>query len=217
MAAPQSKDKRKYESPRQLERQHRILATARDMLADVGYAGLTIRALASQSDVAQGTLYNLYNSKDELIAAAIADQLDGLAARAAERASPGVDRILALGDETAAQIQRTPEYAEAMARAVFSAQADDPLTNSLYLRGLPNLTAQLRAAVEAGQIERVDLDAQAKHLQAQTWGVVAAWMLGMFGLETLPSEYRRCQLTTLSAIARGATAGRLSRALKELL
>lgn len=217
MAATQSNDKRKYASPRQLERQDRILATARDMLADVGYAGLTIRELARQSGVAQGTLYNLYNSKDELIAQAIADQLDGLAARAAARSQAGVDRILALGEETARQIQQTPEYAEAMARAVFSAQPDDPLTESLYLRGLPNLTTQLQAALQAGQIDKVDLAAQARHMQAQNWGVVAGWMLGMFDLGSLVCEYRRCQLTALCAIARGATATELRRQLRALL
>ena len=54
-----------YNSPRQIERQQRILATARREISRVGYEGLTMRGLAGASGVALKTLYNLNSSKDE--------------------------------------------------------------------------------------------------------------------------------------------------------
>lgn len=210
--------KRKYESARQLERQSRILSTAREMLAEVGYNGLTIRALANRSGAAQGTLYNLFGSKDELIVAAIEDQLSELAERAADRSEPGIERILALGDETSGQIRRTPAYAEAMARAVFSSSPEDALTKNLYLRGLVNLRAQLSAAKANGELlSSVRVPRLARHLQAQTWGLVAGWMLGMFPLSQLSREYRRSQMMTLASCAEGEAKVRLEAELEKLM
>ncbi len=60
-------EKRKYESARQIQRQSDILASARQMLSDVGYSGMTMRGLADKAGVAPATLYNLYGGKDELI------------------------------------------------------------------------------------------------------------------------------------------------------
>ncbi len=222
-ASPSSIDaasgvKRKYESARQLERQSRILATAREMLAEVGYNGLTIRALASRAGAAQGTLYNLFHSKDELIVAAIEDQLSELAERAAAHSQPGIDRILALGDETSGQIRRTPAYAEAMARAVFSSSPDDALTKNLYLRGLVNLREQLTVAKANGELRSaVRVPRLARHLQAQTWGLVAGWMLGMFPLRQLSREYRRSQIMTLASCADGEARVRLEAELEKLM
>ncbi|MCR9278322.1 MAG: TetR/AcrR family transcriptional regulator [Pseudomonadaceae bacterium] len=207
--------KRKYESARQLERQSRILNTAREMLAEVGYNGLTIRGLATRAGAAQGTLYNLFGSKDELIVAAIEDQLSELAERAAARSQPGIDRILTLGEETSGQIRRTPEYAEAMARAVFSSSPEDALTKNLYLRGLANLREQLNAAKAAGELgESVHVPRLARHLHAQTWGLVAGWMLGMFPLKQLSREYRRSQVMTLASCASGEAKERLQQELE---
>ena len=67
----QSPSRKKYESPRQLERQANILATTREMLAEVGYSATTMRGLAQRANVAPGTLYNLYKSKDALVFAAV--------------------------------------------------------------------------------------------------------------------------------------------------
>lgn len=210
--------KRKYESARQLERQSRILSAAREMLAEVGYNGLTIRELANRAGAAQGTLYNLFGSKDELIVAAIEDQLSELAERAATQSEPGIDRILALGEETSGQIRRTPAYAEAMARAVFSSSPDDALTKNLYLRGLVNLREQLTAAKAAGELRSsVRVPRLARHLQAQTWGLVAGWMLGMFPLSQLSREYRRSQIMTLASCAAGDAKVRLEAELEKLL
>jgi TetR/AcrR family transcriptional regulator, cholesterol catabolism regulator len=60
-----------YSSENMNNRRNRILAEARAMIRDGGYAGFSIRELATRAGVAQRTLYNAFNSKDYLIAAAI--------------------------------------------------------------------------------------------------------------------------------------------------
>ena len=63
--------KNEYESKQQGARQENILAVAQDVPAEVGYEGTTIRGLAESARVVPGTLYEGYNSKDELIVAAV--------------------------------------------------------------------------------------------------------------------------------------------------
>ena len=54
-------------TPRQESRRHRILLVAREMVADHGYEGMVMSEVAERADVSPTTLYNLYNTKDELL------------------------------------------------------------------------------------------------------------------------------------------------------
>ena len=66
-------------TPRQRERRARILQTARELIDESGYAGMTTRELAARAGVSATTLFNLYNTKEELLLAALRQQLDGKA------------------------------------------------------------------------------------------------------------------------------------------
>ena len=195
--------KRKYESPRQLQRQSNILATVRSMLEEEGYAGMTIRSLARRAGVAQGTLYNLYGGKDDLVLAAVDDlgvELTG--AGAVESADEGIDAILAFSIIVGEQLQATPRYADAMTRILFHVQPEDPLVDVLFSRSFPFLCAQLEAARQNGDL-RSDIDTElvARHLVGQTWGVVMLWMMGMIPLADSTREQQRSELMTLIGVA----------------
>ncbi len=213
-----TRTKRKYESPRQLQRQSNILATVRFMLEEVGYEGMTIRGLAKRAGVAQGTLYNLYGGKDALVLAAVDDllsQLTGAAAR--EAPSEGIDAIFAMSGIIGAQIEATPGYADAMIRILFHVGQDDPLVDVLFARSYPFLKSQLEVARKNGEV-RPDIDTGlvARHLVGQQWGVVLLWMMGMIPLEDNGRERRRSELMTLIGIATDSGRKRLEAMLAEL-
>ena len=63
-----------------LERRERILASARELIAERGYEGLTMRDLAAHCRVSVPTLYNQFGSKDSLLAAAVETHCSGLLA-----------------------------------------------------------------------------------------------------------------------------------------
>ena len=211
-------EKRKYESARQIQRQSDILASARAMLNDVGYAGMTVRALADRAGVAPATLYNLYGGKDELIVAAVDDLLNELGARAAQAgSSEGIDAILAVAELAGAQTQAMPRYAEAITRALFKLESDDPLVDVLFARGHRYVSAQLAIAQEKGEIlPEVDTDLVALHLTGQGWSTIMLWMMGKLALEDLVVERQRNQILTLLGITRGDANKRLRARLKEL-
>jgi AcrR family transcriptional regulator len=213
-----SAEKRKYESPRQVERQSNILARARDMLSDVGYSGMTMRGLAENACVAPATLYNLYGGKDELIIAAVEDLLKVLGARAAESGEgEGIGALLATARVTGAQIQATPKYAEAMTRALFKVERDHPLVDVLFARGHPHVAAQLEIAQRKGEIlPDVDTDMVARHLTGQGWSTMMLWMMGMLPIDKLVVERERNVIMTLIGITRGSARKGLEARLNEL-
>ena len=62
-------------TPRQEERRHRILAAARQMVADHCHEGMVMSHVADRAEVSPTTLYNLYNTKDELLLEALRELL----------------------------------------------------------------------------------------------------------------------------------------------
>jgi AcrR family transcriptional regulator len=200
----QTPARKKYESPRQLERQANILATTREMLAEVGYSATTMRGLAQRANVAPGTLYNLYKSKDALVFAAVEDLLDELAQRAIKSSAEGIERILVQAEESAASIMNGPQYAEAMSRALFTSERDDLLTKRLYARGTPMLERQIRIAIERGQLrEDVDPAVLARQITASTWGIIMAWVMGTVPIEDFRTELLRAHIMILLSAASG--------------
>ena len=109
---------------RQLERRERILSTTIGLASEGGYEAVQMRDVASQADVALGTLYRYFASKDHLLAAAWAHwaaQLeprvtarplrgDTMAERASDflrRASRGFERNPRLGAAVLATMSST--------------------------------------------------------------------------------------------------------------
>jgi len=60
-----------YASSSIIERRRRILTTARKMIASEGVAAVNMDEISRRADVAKRTLYNAFQSKERLIAAAI--------------------------------------------------------------------------------------------------------------------------------------------------
>lgn len=210
--------RRRYESPRQRERQRTILATARELLDAQGYAGMTMRELARSAGVAQGTLYNLYSSKDELIVAAVDDLLLELGEHAAAIEVPvGFESIISLAGIMGGQIVRAPKYADAICRALFNAQPDDPIVDVTFGRFGPLVERHLHQAAARGQlIDGIATDLLAKHLVGQNWSVILLWLMGSLPIEQLETENRRSQIMTLAGVASPAAQGLLREMLADL-
>ncbi|MEE2783557.1 MAG: TetR/AcrR family transcriptional regulator [Pseudomonadota bacterium] len=196
--------KKKYQSRRQIARRAHILATTRDMLAEIGYERTTIRGLAERARVAPGTLYNLYRSKDELIVAAVQELLSQLGQAAGQASQPGIMRILAMIEQTARVIEENPEYAKAMTKVMFGPGEHERLDAILYRRYLPYLETELHNAVKRNElVESTPVSTVAKHLQAQYWGIVVGWIMGIVETHEIVEETRRSQALALANYAQG--------------
>ena len=188
-----------YSSPRQQERQARILAVVREQISSVGYEAINIRELAAACGVALKTLYNLYGSKDELVLAALAGLLDDIQHQAnVLTAEPGIPRYLAYSDAIAGQIVGTPQYAEAMAQLLFQASSEHRLVEVLLSGAVRQAEECLFHAQQEGElIPGLDVKASARVLAGHQWGIVLLWSKGLVALEMLPEVMRQSALQSL--------------------
>lgn len=70
---------------RQAERRRRILASAVTLVGELGYDAVTMRMIAQESATAEKTLYNIFGTKDRLVALAAHDRSADVFALAAHR------------------------------------------------------------------------------------------------------------------------------------
>ena len=70
------------------ERGEHILEATRTLLAERGYAGVTVRELAARCGVSVPTLYNRFGGKDALIAQAVSARFSSVLASIAEDDAP---------------------------------------------------------------------------------------------------------------------------------
>jgi len=100
-------------------RKAEIVRTATLILADAGYAGMSLEDVAERTDIAKATLYHYFSSKDELVAAALEALTQEVLRRLREREesvgeTSARDLLAALVDEQVLILTETaPEVAAA--------------------------------------------------------------------------------------------------------
>lgn len=174
-------------TPRQQDRRDRILECTRQQVARLGYDGVNMRELAVEADVSTATLYNLFNSKDELILAASEALLTGIAAQVEGR---GISRLIFQLETTAEVIVSNPNYADAMGRMLFAAEASAPVVKMMIDNGRRGYEVVLRQMQEDGElVAGVDIEKLARNLAGVIWSVNLLWMKGFIALHDFKEEY----------------------------
>jgi AcrR family transcriptional regulator len=159
------REQRKRELIRQ--RRAQILEAAAKVFAEKGFQRATIKEIAAEAGVAEGTIYNYFRSKEELlinIPRQIGQPvLDAMAARVASReAFADVRDDEAFLTELITQGMKRAGENVAVIRVLFSSiPSMDEETLETYLRQMPLYAAGLledyvRARVEAGVFRPVD-------------------------------------------------------------
>jgi AcrR family transcriptional regulator len=124
-----------------------LLDAAREAFTEYGYAGVGVRDIVRRTDLAQGTFYNYFESKDAVFIAVL--EQAGSDARARVR--------------TARLAARTnAEFVEAGFRAFFEFIAADPVTFAFLDRNagavLPAALAELHEDLDGRLAEGVDVE-----------------------------------------------------------
>lgn len=61
-----------------LETRERILRATRELLAEVGFEGATLKAITGRADVGSGSFYNLFESKDDAIFEVVREAIEAI-------------------------------------------------------------------------------------------------------------------------------------------
>ncbi len=126
----------------QLRTRRQLLDAGRSLIAEKGVSGLRVQEVTELADVALGSFYNYYSSKDDLVAAIIAESLS--------------DLVSAIVVETSADTDPAETVADATIRVVGLAHSDPALARLIV--NIPNaeslfgqtLSPHARIAVERG-------------------------------------------------------------------
>ena len=113
-------------SKSQAERRRRVIAAAIELGTGGGYDAVQMRDLSARSDVALGTIYRYYSSKDHVLAEALVEWVEDLEGQIARRPPDGAttaDRMV----DILRRATRTMERQPALSAAVITAlSASDP-------------------------------------------------------------------------------------------
>jgi len=191
-------------SEAQLEQEANLLALAREELTRSGYDGVTMHSLADRAGVVKKTLYNRYGSKDGLLLSAIAEVVDSYRGQAVQ-SERGIPAIIAMRVGGNRQLVATPEYAEAMTRALMQAPAEHPLVALLLGDAMASQIRHLDIAFRQDELcPGVEPRALAEQLTGHSWGLILLWVKGLLPLASFEQQSLTGMLMLLLAATRGS-------------
>lgn len=130
-------------SDNQAARRQRVLQAAARLGAEGGYDAVQMRDVAATAEVALGTIYRYFPSKDALLGAAMVEWMQDLDRRMARRGPEGdttSERVFDVLRRALATMEREPRLSEAVITALISddreAASSIAAVNDLLLRVL---------------------------------------------------------------------------------
>ena len=168
----------------QLARQERMLDVASKLAADGGFDAVQMRTVAAEADVALGTLYRYFPSKEHLLVSAMLRQISALSDRLSIRppqGAVGTDRIIDVLRRACVALQRQPKFTVAVVRALVS--GDESVA--------PAVTA-VRSSMNAivlgalGTAEPSVRDEQVADILSEVWlSALVGWISGVYPASTV--------------------------------
>ena len=158
-----------------------------------GYDGTIMRDVAILAKVSPTTLYNLYNTKDELLLEALRERIADLWSQTASEATEfGLDRLIAQLHYSAQQTLEEPAYAKAIVLAILRASEGDQLVEVLIHRTRRAALASLGVMQHRKQLlPDIHMQDLATALVGAFWGNYMLWSKGVIELESLERELNR--------------------------
>ena len=205
-------------TPKQEDRRQRILAAARDMVADHGYDGMVMSQVAEQAGVSPTTLYNLYNTKDELVLEALRELLIENSVRLSEAEKPGWQFLLRSVKNGAWMATNAPAYAEAITHALLRANPGDALIKILLVNGKRDMLTSVKAMAERGELKQgINHEELATSIHGVYWSTFTLWNKGLVNLQDMEHTLQMNFLAMLIPACVGDTREQLEALYEELL
>jgi AcrR family transcriptional regulator len=140
---------------RQRERtRRRLLAAGRSLIAERGVAGLRIQEITERADVALGSFYNHFPTKDELVGAVVGDSLADLAATFTDSAAPWSDPLEVVAAANVRFVRLAYDQPD-FARLVVNLGHADVLFGAAVT---PHARIAVQRGVDVGRFTVTDLD-----------------------------------------------------------
>jgi len=139
---------------RQAARRDWILQAATELASEGGYDAVQMREVSARANVALGTLYRYFSSKDHLLVAVMGHWANELQAQIEARPPTGetpADRVTGVLRRAARALAEAPELTASLVTAMSSMSSDDPPALEATRGVYDTVTALIRGALRPGE------------------------------------------------------------------
>jgi AcrR family transcriptional regulator len=195
-----------YASPAILERRRRILAEARNLIAEHGLDGLNMEELCERAGVAKRTIYNAFQSKEQMIATAIHEYFEGYVERIPFTGEPGtltrnVERLIWIAKRNL----KIRNYIRAVMAIYFSPGVDRGIHEAMHEMGVRGHTEWIEGLARRRQLQPWVNPAQMPHhVVSVEYVTINNWSQGHVPDEDFIRHLLFCYLTFMAGATRGA-------------
>ena len=201
-------------SENRLMRRARMMVSTLDLVAERGYDSVTVDQLAAAGGVSKKTIYDIYGSKQGLVAQAVALRLDGLVRNFNEQLSGnGLDRLLLSVEMTCREVLRTPELSRALA-PILVKSAEEFHLNTFFETLHRDAIVRMKAE---NQIHPwVDIDFTARSMMLDQIAVQNMWAGGNIDDDSYPSFARLSALRIMTPLTKASVRKHLVEEIRQL-
>jgi AcrR family transcriptional regulator len=183
-------------TPAQATRRQRVLDAALKLAADGGYDAVQMREVAATADVALGTIYRYFSSKDHLLAAAMADWTGATTTRLLALTPEGdtpAERLVYLLRRASRTLERQPRLTAALISSL-SASGDDVAACQRQVEAsMSDMTGSVLGALDAAT--RDGVTAVLRHVW---YSALLGWAVGRSDIAHVGDELERAARLLLS-------------------
>lgn len=164
-------------------RAERIVATAIELAEKGGFEAVRLRDVAAEADVALGTLYRYFRSKEDLLIAALTFEVEQLESRMAGVVPPGdnaFERVSTFFQAATNGLTRRPRLARAIIRA--AASGDHELAEKVaafHTRVTAMIKVALRGDTKADELSDEHSDQVSLILEYVWFAALVGWAGGI--------------------------------------
>jgi AcrR family transcriptional regulator len=163
-------------SEQQAQRRARVVGAAMALAAKGGYEAVQMRAVSQEADVALGTIYRYFSSKDQLLIAGLDQLATDMADQLSKRPPTGEsahERVSEVFRRSCALLEAEPLMAHAMVTAL---STSDPSVANQSHGVQDTLKSMIAKALDGESIDDID---GIVHVLGQVWfASMLAWVGG---------------------------------------
>jgi len=192
MAAPRQLEAHASETPEpvarlaanQLRRMRRIVDAAVELAERGGFEAVRLRDVAERSDVALGTLYKYFRSKEDILLFALAEQLERLEQLMAARPIAGGRPYARAGEffrRATRALARRPQFARALVRAMATGDQDTAVKIAAFQLRISRLISSALRGVAPDLESAIDVESGSARESAIAHTLMHVWFSSLVG------------------------------------
>jgi len=192
MAAPRQLEAHASETPEpvarlaanQLRRMRRIVDAAVELAERGGFEAVRLRDVAERSDVALGTLYKYFRSKEDILLFALNEQLERLEQLMAARPIAGGRPYARAGEffrRATRALARRPQFARALVRAMATGDQDTAVKIAAFQMRISRLISSALRGVAPDLESAIDVERGSARESAIAHTLMHVWFSSLVG------------------------------------